>query len=80
MANRPENTSRKDYIKDQFLNALMNWNFPKDNISNESRDKVNMAVGYIRSMRVYDINLFFERVNFSEEEKKSIRQILHLGD
>ena len=80
MDNRPKNTSRKDYIRDQFLNALMNWNFPRDNISNESRDKVNMTVGYIRSMGVYDINRFFERVNFSEEEKKSIRQILHLGD
>lgn len=80
MDNRPENTSPKNYIKDQFLNALMNWNFPKDNGGNGSKDKVNMAVGYIKLMEVYDIEHFFRTVGFSEEEKKSIRQILHFGD
>ena len=80
MDNRPENKSRKEYIKDQLLNALISWNFPRDNSSNESKDKVNMAVGYIKLMGIYDIGRFFRTVDFSEEEKKSIRQILHIGD
>ena len=80
MDNRPKNTSPKDYIKDQLLNALISWNFPRDNSSNESKDKVNMAVGYIKLMGIYDIERFFRTVDFSEEEKKSIRQILHFGD
>ena len=78
MANRPENTSRKDYIKDQFLNALMNWNFPKDN--GGSKDKVNMAVGCIklREMKIFDIEKFFTKTNiFSEEEKKAVREKLN---
>ena len=74
----PAHTKKEDYIRDKFLYALMNWNFPKDN--GGSKDKVNMAVGCIklREMKIFDIEKFFTKTNiFSEEEKKAVREKLN---
>lgn len=80
MVKCPKDTSHKNYIKDLFENALMNWSFSRDNGSNESKDKVYMAVGYIKLMSIYDIDHFFEKIGFTDEEKKSIRHMLNDGD
>lgn len=79
--NCPSNTSARDYIRDLFLNALMNWKFPSDN-----EDRLIMAAGYIKVNRLsendfFDTESFFNKVGFSEEEKQIIRdKLIALGD
>ena len=72
----PKNTSAKNFINDQFMNAILNWNFPSDN-----EDKIIMADGYIKVFEIFDTERFFNKVGFLEEERESIRKKLQaFGD
>lgn len=73
MKNCSKNTSAKNHINDQFLNAIINWKFPSDN-----EDRIIMAAGYIKVFEIFDIESFFKKVGFSEDEKKSIYQKLEV--
>lgn len=71
---RPQNTKMRAYIRDIFLNALLNWDFP-----NKSDDKINMLAGFISVFGTaigYDLSHHIKEVALTEDQKTKLNRIL----